>query len=98
MSKQLRQGDLLIVPTGLIPKEAKRVVSGIVLAGEATGHNHRIVGGEVLALNGAMFLNVSKSAKLVHEEHGTISLSAGKYAVVRQREYQSKDMTRLVVD
>ncbi len=93
-----RQGDLLIMKSGQIPKGAKKVLSGIVLRGEATGHNHRLVGGDVFLVNGAMFLDVKKSAQLVHEEHKPITLSRGKYAVVRQREYQSKDMTRIVVD
>jgi hypothetical protein len=93
-----RQGDLLLMKTGEIPKGAKRVVTGIVLAGEATGHHHRLVGGDVFTINGAMFLDVKKSARLVHEEHKPITLSAGKYAVVRQREYAGKDMTKVVVD
>ncbi len=93
-----RQGNLLIMKTGEIPKGAKRVVSGIVLRGEATGHNHRLIGGNVFEKGGVMYLEVAKAARLVHEEHKTIKLSGGKYAVKRQREYQSKDMTRLVVD
>ncbi len=82
-----RQGNLLIMKTGEIPKGAKRVVSGIVLRG-----------GNVFEKGGVMYLEVAKAARLVHEEHKTIKLSGGKYAVKRQREYQSKDMTRLVVD
>lgn len=94
----LRQGDLLIVKINDIPKGIKKVPSGIVFRGEATGHAHRLVGGDVFSDNGVMFLDVEKTAKLLHEEHKPLILGKGKWSVIRQREYQSKDMTRLVVD
>lgn len=97
--KQIRQGDLLIVPTNNIPKTAKKDTTNIVLQGEATGHHHRLQGGDVLKDSlGAIFLNVQDKALLVHEEHKPISLHAGKYAVIRQREYVSTDMVRVVID
>lgn len=97
--KQLRQGDLLIKQIGSLPQNLKESKDNILLRGEVTGHSHLLQGGRLLKDKaGAMFLDIPDTALLVHEEHKPIKLSSGKYAVVRQREYQSKDMTRLVID
>lgn len=94
-----RQGDLLIKKIDMLPLGLKEIADGVVLRGESTGHAHRLVGGQVFKDDaGMLFLTVKNFARLVHEEHKPIELSKGKYAVVRQKEYQSKDMTRLVVD
>jgi hypothetical protein len=93
----VRQGDLLIQKVNLIPK-GKTVLNGILLRGESTGHSHRIVGGKATQAKEGLFFEVTKKAQLVHEEHGTIEFTPGKYAVIRQREYLSKDMVRVVID
>lgn len=93
-----RQGDLLIKPVDSIPTDAKKKLDGVILYGEATGHKHQLVGGDVMTLGESIFLSVGSKAKIVHEEHNPISLMKGKYAVIRQREYASKDMTKLVID
>jgi len=96
---QIRQGDLLIVEAEEIPKSAKKVLNNIVLEGEATGHYHRLQGGDVFkGKDGSIYFTVTKKATLVHEEHSPIEFKAGKYAVLRQREYTGKDMTRIVID
>ena len=98
-SNMKRQGDLLFTKVRELPKKLKKVQGGIILRGETTGHAHRLISGDVLKdKNGIMYLSVLTGGKVVHEEHNTISLPKGKYAVVRQREYQSKDMVRVVVD
>lgn len=84
-----RQGDLLIVP-GPIPayvfqRENALVESGIVERGEATGHAHRLIGGQVFMDGG--FLRTDGTAHLVHDEHDTIILPEGDYRVLRQREF-----------
>src|SRR5690348_10992945 len=93
-----RQGDVLIVPVraGEVPQctPAPRDPRGrMVLArGEATGHAH-VVGGPGLRLLAdpddpeRMFVEVPSHGRVTHEEHGPISLPAGHYRVVRQREY-----------
>ena len=96
--KQYRQGDIYIQEIHDIPVGVKKASDGIILRGESSGHAHRIIGGELLKKGEAMFLNVLKKAQIVHEEHKTIDLPHGKYGVVRQREYLSKDMTKVVVD
>jgi hypothetical protein len=91
-----RQGDVLIIPIrelppGLVPGPRDR--GRLVLArGEATGHAHVITGPDVVLRAAAydvdlLFVEIVTSAQVVHEEHGAISLPAGKYRVVRQREY-----------
>lgn len=42
---------------------------------------------EVTPQNAATFLEIPSGAELLHEEHGTIVLPAGKAVVLRQKEY-----------
>lgn len=93
-----RQGDLLIQEIEAIPKKAKKSTNMVLLYGEVTGHKHLVQGGDVYRDGLAMFLNVKDKALIVHEEHKPISLRSGKYAILRQREYVSSDMVRVVVD
>lgn len=96
--KTYRQGDLYIKEVDALPKGMKRIVDNVVLRGEVTGHAHRLQSGELWGKNGAMFMNIPISAFLVHEEHKPIKLPKGKFAVIRQREYLTKDMTKVVAD
>ena len=94
-----RQGDLVIKSVKELPKRLKEVKGGIILRGEATGHAHRLVGGDVFSgKDGLIYLMLAKAGSIVHDEHKPLNLKAGKYMVIRQREYQSKDMARLVQD
>lgn len=93
-----RNGDIVLTKIEKLPQGTKKVVSGIIVYGESSGHAHRLVGGDVLKKGDLMFLRVGKSAKIVHEEHKTISLGKGLYGVIRQREYLTKDMEKIVVD
>lgn len=87
-----RQGDLLIVPLpeagGIlgIPADLKPERSNVVQLGEATGHAHRLVGGDVFA-NGNFLRVANGTAQLTHDEHDTITLPEGEYLVRRQREF-----------
>lgn len=97
-----RQGDVLIRSTDKIPAnlmEVPRDKGRVILAyGEVTGHAHAVIGDDVLFLATDLdemsrrFLKVEGEAAVVHEEHDTITLPAGAYEVVRQREYTSADM------
>jgi hypothetical protein len=96
-----RQGDILIV--ALSEEAAPATILGLspaprdprgrlVLAlGEATGHAHAVVGpGELYRsadLTAPACLHVPSGGRVVHEEHGAISLPPGWYRVIRQREY-----------
>lgn len=88
-----RQGDVLIVNVNTeIPKDAKPVDHCTLALGEMTGHSHRIATGAKMYVdgNGLQFIEVlGKSAEVLHEEHGTISLPGpGVYRIDHQREYQ----------
>src|SRR5262249_6734919 len=90
-----RQGDVLVMEVAAIPDDAVAVPSQagrFVLAdGEVTGHAHVVPSGGTALLDddGERYLRVTgeQGAPLTHEEHDTIVLPPGDYAVVRQREY-----------
>lgn len=86
-----RQGDIFIRAISAVPREAAgRPLPHTVLAhGELTGHSHRVVDPAALfAGDGCFYLDVrADRARVVHDEHGTITLDRGFYRVWRQREY-----------
>lgn len=103
MTKQLRQGDVLLVRVGRIPQSAREqeAKGRIVLAhGEATGHAHT-VDGERAKLSrtdgGVTYLTVAQLTEVLHQEHAPVTLKPGKYKVVRQREY-TPEAIRSVAD
>lgn len=101
----IRQGDVALVAVAEIPSDAteQRRDEGdrVVLAyGEVTGHAHALHEPGVTMLQAAnsdVFLRVIEPSNLVHEEHGRIPVPAGKYRVVRQREYHPEEI-RTVAD
>ena len=92
-----RQGDVLVVPVSELPvglEPVARENGRVVLAhGEVTGHAHAIRSEKAALFRDpklmAVFMYVSGDAPvaLEHDEHDTISLPAGNYQVIRQREY-----------
>ena len=95
MSKQYRQGDVLLVKmqhqklpgATRMPRDQGRIILAL---GEATGHAHAIASAHAALLevaNGERYLRVDGPAELTHEEHGAIDLEPGLYRVIRQREY-----------
>jgi hypothetical protein len=94
-----RQGDLLFIFQDERPAIELTVRPGLViLAGEATGHAHRLTGGKVLeALDGTLYLELVEPTRVVHEEHDALTLDPGVWLVVRQREYTS-DAIRTIRD
>lgn len=104
----LRQGDILLIPVGKLPKglsEIPRQHGKIVLAeGEATGHLHAIESPEALFLAKDLeevegrFLRVEAEVALEHPEHGTIQVAPGNYEVRRQRSYSEAGGIDLVAD
>ena len=100
MSKQFRQGDVLLVKVDALPDGAvaQEVDGRIVLAyGEVTGHAHAVglEGATLYKSNGEDLLKVFKPSALVHEEHSPIALDPGVYKVVRQREYTPQEIRRV---
>jgi len=98
--RMYRQGDVLLRSVQAIPTTARPVARDagrIVLAyGEVTGHAHAIEAPESEATllsvsENERFLRLVADVDLVHEEHATIRLPAGDYAVVRQRVWTDRD-------
>lgn len=93
-----RQGDVLITRIARLPERLNEHQSKIILAGEVTGHAHRLVQGRVLEdARGALFLEVLQHTQVVHEEHRPLTLEPGSYQIIRQREY-TPEAIREVVD
>lgn len=90
MSLHSRQGDLLFLWQETRPSvDLNARQSTIIVAGEATGHAHRLQSGAIQdAPDGALYLEVTQTTQVVHEEHGPITLEPGLWLVVRQREYR----------
>jgi hypothetical protein len=86
-----RQGDVLIETIDEVPEAAERRSGPPILAyGEATGHAHRVEVpelAEVWALYSQLYLKVLEPVRIVHDEHGPITLPAGTYRIWQQREY-----------
>jgi len=99
MPLHYRQGDLLFVRQDVRPAvDLTARQSDVIVAGEATGHAHRLTAGAVLeAPDGTLYLDLPSRANVVHEEHHAITLDAGLWLVVRQREY-SPEAIRTVLD
>ena len=96
---QYRQGDLLFILMETRPSETLIARPGtVILAGEATGHAHRLTRGAILeAPNGDLYLDLAETARVVHEEHDAITLGPGLWRVIRQQEY-TPAAPRLVTD
>lgn len=96
--KIYRQGDVLFKEISSIPNgDWKKRKTGHILEGEATGHIHRVAdleAGEVLECGEGLCLTVTAEGgvAIVHEEHDTLTLPAGHYEVVRQREYSPEEI------
>lgn len=98
--KQYRHGDLFIKEIPNYPPNARLVKAWVednevtLLRGEATGHAHKLKGDFDLLRdkNNTMYFEVKTKAYLSHEEHKRIDLPAGKYTVIRQREYTPKEI------
>lgn len=96
-----RQGDLLFILTTDSPVGQKKTGkdSTVVLGSTVTGHDHKLVKGEVYVVDRGevdrwerdrtpnFYITVPNGGTdLVHPEHKTIPLGEGTYKVIRQRE------------
>ncbi len=97
-----RQGDVFVEQVDAVPDGAtkKGREGDLILAyGEVTGHAHRIKDRDVeeFEINGQRFLVLKEAATITHEEHAAVTLPAGNYCLVIQREY-SPEAIRNVAD
>lgn len=86
-----RQGDVLMAAVDSIPGGATKRPDCILAEGELTGHSHRVelpAAVELLEHQGNLYLRVcGAQARVIHQEHGPITLPQGQYRVWKQREY-----------
>jgi len=98
----IRQGDVLLVRVGSIPKDAvleKPTSNKLILAhGEMTGHHHRFefldisYNVKLYSKGGARYLEVLSPVALLHEEHAPVTVSKGKWMLPRQVEYTPAEL------
>lgn len=94
-----RQGDLLLTRIEVLPEGLTQRPSQVIVEGEATGHQHRLVAGNVLQdTQGHLYLAVLQHTQVVHQEHHALELEPGFYAITRQREYVAPEIDRTVYD
>src|SRR5260370_13543017 len=105
MTRQImfRQGDLLLVRTMAMPEgEALQAEGGrlILARGEVTGHHHSesVADAEAISTAEAVYLRIMTPTPLEHQEHAPLPLEPGIYRVIRQREYQPRELPRQVAD
>ena len=89
-----RQGDLFIIKVKKIPQDVIKQNNRVLAEGEVTGHFHELDQGEVYEKDGVLYFKIESDvpAKLNHPEHKTIAFEPGEYKVIRQREYQPKNL------
>lgn len=99
VKKLARQGDILFVRVDKLPTGLKQSKDNIVAHGEVTGHAHRVVKEEGVALLDAeqdtKFIEADASWQVVHDEHGPIQFEAGNWEARRQREYSPEAIRRV---
>lgn len=94
--KVYRQGDVLIKRIKAVPQNTAKRESGILAFGEVTGHCHKVEElekAEVLECGTDLYLRVSEDGvRIVHDEHNAISLPAGDFQIVIQKEYSPQEI------
>lgn len=114
MTKQIRQGDVLLVrledfnsekhvPIDLTPD---RVKDGkfIIAEGEKSGHMHTVDLEDVTLINSWFggvdqeVIVVEKETQIMHDEHDPVILEPRAWAVVLQEEYDPRNQRSRVID
>jgi hypothetical protein len=107
MTRQYRQGDVLLCAIDEIPVRATAIPSTgdrvVVATGELSGHAHVFPAREARLFrdeaSGRAFVAIAEGgAALVHEEHTLIRVPEGQYELRRQREYTPQRRPRYVAD
>lgn len=107
-----RQGDVLLQQVAALPSGAKEIADGgwqdgrlVLMHGEVTGHAHAFYGAHRPNVRmfrddaGASYVVIENApASLKHEEHSTIDIPPGVYALPPQLEYDLVEGARQVQD
>jgi hypothetical protein len=97
----LQQGDTILKKIDSIPNEAELLKNECILHYGATGNHHKLSSGAfgIYKSGENKFLDVAEDTNYSHEEHKTIVIPAGKYALTFVQEYDHfNDLARNVVD
>jgi hypothetical protein len=92
MERLVQQGDVLFFEIDELPLELKKCKNNnrvIFAEGEVTGHHHATTLGDIETYNdadGNMFADVKREKRVIHEEHGPVTLTPGKYQIGIVRE------------
>lgn len=107
MEDQIRQGDVLLRETDVLPPENLMPVKEIILAeGEVTGHAHRLMGKAILEWNVGeqRYIRVvgDNNGELYHEDHDPVPVAEvlpnRTYEVIPQQEWDLEGQWRRVSD
>lgn len=108
MNGQIRQGDILLIPSEHIqPPEGLQSTGEVILAyGEVTGHAHRLKAVEILewSVDGQRYVHVKGAAlgELSHEDHDATPAAVVEpgltYQIIQQKEWDLRNQWRKVDD
>lgn len=103
MSKPYIQGDILLIRVSSIPKAAAKLghMPKYMLAeGESAGARHEVINNksqvEAYRMAEGLYLDIETETDLLHPEHERIALAPGTYKVIRQVEFQRKEIQRVM--
>lgn len=97
-----RQGDVMLVRVNALPENAQKTKPGqrgVVLAeGEVTGHAHTMSADTTTMYTALQreWVVVETDTDLTHEEHDALTIPAGIWRVVHQREYDAGEVRRVL--
>jgi hypothetical protein len=100
--KLYRQGDVLLIRVKSLPENAK-AHRNVLAMGEATGHAHAVIDGEVLVdERGKLYVRAEPKTVLRHQtasgedaEHLPLVLEPGLYEVRIEEEYHPEGLRKV---
>jgi hypothetical protein len=99
--KLYRSGDVLLLESDELPKDAKEEGSPVILAqGTVTGHSHKLTPNRSNIKNIAKrfksgardYVQVLTPCRIIHEEHKAVPVPKGIYEVRIQQEFDPAGM------
>lgn len=103
----IRHGEVLLLPVESVPDNAKRQqVNECIIAHSETGHHHVLESDQMfweIVDGNDLYVDLDMPTPLRHrkdyEQHRELQVPAGKWKIVKKREFDLvKETRRLVVD